>query len=296
MKLALKFNLVFAVVFLLGLGAAGTVSRRLLQKNARDEVVENARLILEAALASRAYTSSQIAPLLSKLGADEFLPQTVPAFGATEQFNTLHAKFPDFAYKEATLNPTNPRDRASDWEVDVVDHFRQYGDATEQVGQRDTPSGPSLYLARPIRITNDACLKCHSTIDVAPKALLARYGPANGFGWKMNEVIGAQVVSVPMALPLQHADTEWWTFMASLGIVFLVILVALNVMLRLIVVRPVTQLASLADQVSLGKFDAADFPATGKDEVSVLAQAFSRMKKSLAHAMKMLESDGGDGP
>src|ERR1700722_16056847 len=105
MKLALKFNLVFAAVFVLGLLAAGTVSRRLLQKNARDEVVDNARLIMESALASRAYTSDQVAPLLRKLPDDEFLPQTVPAFGATEQFNTLHAKFPDFAYKEATLNP-----------------------------------------------------------------------------------------------------------------------------------------------------------------------------------------------
>jgi HAMP domain-containing protein len=296
MKLALKFNLAFVAVFVLGLGAAGTVSRRLLQKNALDEIVQNARLILEAALASRAYTSAQLAPLLNKLPGDTFIPQTVPAFGATEQFNTLHTKFPDFAYKEATLNPTNPRDRAADWEIDVVEHFRQHDDAKELVGQREAPTGPSLYLAQPIRISNEACLRCHSTVEAAPKALLATYGPANGFGWKMNEVIGAQVVSVPMALPMQHADTEWWTFMASLGIVFVVILLVLNVMLRLIVVRPVTQLAALADQVSLGKFDAAEFPSTGKDEVSVLAQAFGRMKKSLAHAIEMLDAEGDDPP
>jgi HAMP domain-containing protein len=296
MKLAVKFNLVFLAVFVVGLGAAGTVSRRLLQKNARAEIVENARLIMESALASRSYTSKQLAPLLASRSATEFLPQTVPAFGATEQFNTLHDKFPDFSYKEATLNPTNPRDRAAEWEIDVVNHFRQYGDTKELVGARDAPTGPSLYLAEPIRISDPACLTCHSTVDAAPKAMLARYGPANGFGWKLGEVVGAQVVSVPMSLPMKRAETEWWTFMVSLGTIFVFVLAALNVMLRLIVVRPVTRLATLADEVSLGKFDAPDFPSEGKDEVSVLAHAFGRMKKSLSHAMQMLDQDGDGGP
>jgi hypothetical protein len=117
MRLVFKFNLVFSLVFGLGFGAAAFFSRAMLESSARESVVQDARLIMESALASRAYTSHQIVPLLQRLGDSEFLPQTVPAFGATEQFNALHEKFPDFAYKEATLNPTNPRDRAGDWEV-----------------------------------------------------------------------------------------------------------------------------------------------------------------------------------
>ena len=98
-----------------------------------------------------------------------FLPQTVPAYAATEQFNDVRKTHPDYAYKEATLNPTNPRDRASDWEADVVQIFRQTPTTTELVGERDTPTGRSLYLARPIQIKNGACLVCHSTVDAAPK-------------------------------------------------------------------------------------------------------------------------------
>jgi HAMP domain-containing protein len=60
-------------------------------------------------------------------------------------------------------------------------------------------------------------------------------------------------------------------------------------MLMRIVVRPVTKLAALADEVSLGKIDAPDFPALGEDELSLLAQSLNRMKKSLSHAIKMLE-------
>lgn len=288
MKLVVKFNLVFIIVFSLGFAAAGYVTYDLLQRNAKEEILQNARLIMESALASRAYTNTQIAPLLQTQMKYEFLPQTVPAYGATEQFNTLHTKFPDFAYKEATLNPTNLRDRAADWESDIVGRFRQDNGQKEIVGERDTPAGRSLYMARPIQITNGACLVCHSTIDVAPKTMLDKYGTANGFGWKLNEVIGAQVVSVPMTLPIQRANAAFRTFMISLAAIFIAIFVVLNLMLMFIVVNPVRQLAKVADEVSLGKME-AEFSVKGKDEIGVLAQSFSRMKKSLAQALKMLD-------
>jgi protein-histidine pros-kinase len=289
MRLVLKFNLVLSAVFGLGLATAAIASRALLQRGAREEVLQDARLIMESALAARNYTSTQIEPLLHPQLDKDFLPQSVPAYSATEQFATVHGKFPDFAYKEATLNPTNPRDRASDWELDILNAFRQYPDEAERVGERDTPNGRSLYLARPIVIKDPACLTCHSTVDAAPKSLIRRYGPANGFGWKLGEVIGAQIVSVPMTLPVKRADATFYGFVASLAGVFAAVFVALNVMLMRIVVRPVTKLATLADEVSLGKIDGADFPTPGDDELSLLSQSFNRMKKSLTHAIKMLE-------
>ncbi len=244
---------------------------------------------MESAIASRDYTNEQIKPLLAGQLDAEFLPQSVPAFGATEQFNALHAKFRDYAYKEATLNPTNLRDRASDWEVDVVSHFRQYPDQGEAVGERDTPDGRSLYLAKPIVIRAQACLTCHSTVEAAPRSMIRKYGPANGFGWKLNDVIGAQVVSVPMTLPVQRANAAFRGFIVSLAAIFAAVFVVLNAMLFRMVVRPVTRLAALADEVSLGKIDGPAFPAQGNDELSLLAQSLDRMKKSLAHAIKMLE-------
>src|SRR5688572_26161241 len=289
MRLVLKFNLVLLVIFALGFAAAGGFSKALLEQSAREDVLQDARLIMESALASRAYTINQIAPLLRKLGDQEFLPQSVPAYGATEQFNALRAKLPEFSYKEATLNPTNPRDRAADWEVDIVNSFRQFPDRTEIVGERETPLGRSLYLGRPLTIRDPACLSCHSTVETAPKAMVERYGPANGFGWTLHETIGAQLVSVPMTLPIDRANRALFTFLAFLGGIFLSVFVALNVMLRLIVVRRLSTLSQLADEVSLGKIDGPDFPLQGKDEVTRLSQSFDRMKKSVAHAIKMLE-------
>jgi protein-histidine pros-kinase len=289
MKLILKFNLVFIFVFLLGLAAAGYVSDELLQKNVREEILQNARLLMEASLSTRAYTSGQVRPLLETQMKYAFLPQSVPSYSATEVLNGLRKKFPEYSYKEAALNPTNPRDRAVDWEADIINQFRTSPDRGEIVGERDTPTGRSLYIARPFQIKDPACLVCHSTVEVAPKTMVDRYGPANGFGWQLNEVIGAQVVAVPTAVPIERANAAFKTFMISLTAVFVIIAVALNLMLSQMVIRPVTKLSKLADEVSLGNMEVPDFRVKARDEIGTLADSFNRMKKSLVQAMKLLE-------
>jgi protein-histidine pros-kinase len=290
MKLLLKFNLVFIAVFVIGLALAGTVTRSLLDRHAQDEVLQHARFLLEKAMAVRSYTSTQVAPLLETQMKYGFLPQSVPAFSATEVLGKLQKTYPDYSYKEATLNPTNPRDRALEWEADVIGDFKKAPEAKEFIGQRDTPAGRALYIARPIRINDAACLRCHSTVDAAPKTLVEKYGPANGFGWQLHEVVGAQVVSVPMTVPLARSQQTWWALMSLLAAVFVAIGVLLNVLLWMMVIRPVTRMAALAERVSLGKGDAPPFDTRGRDEIGVLAQSFNRMRRSLTAAMKMLEA------
>jgi protein-histidine pros-kinase len=219
-----------------------------------------------------------------------FLPQSVPAYSATEVFNGVRKSFPQYDYKEATINPTNPLNRANDWEADIVKQFRATA-STEMVGERETPTGRSFYIARPIEVKAQSCLSCHSTVSAAPRTLVDRYGPANGFGWKMNEVIGAQIVSVPTEVPVARANAAFRTFMGSLTLVFALVFVALNVMLWYTVIRPVTRLSRLADQLSQGEcLEAPDLEVKSGDEIGVLTQSFNRMKKSLVETMQMLEA------
>jgi protein-histidine pros-kinase len=290
MKLLFKFNLIFVLVMALGVAVSGWISRGLLQEQARQEVIATGRLLMEQALAVRGYTSGQITKLLATQLQTEFLPQSVPSYSATEVLGTLKTKYPEFAYKEATLNPTNPRDRANGWEVDIVNAFRNDAERKEIIGERDTPTGRSLYISRPLRITNGACLQCHSSVEAAPKTMVDKYGPANGFGWQMNEVIGAQVVSVPMTLPLQRAADNLQLFLTALVGVFVVVGLVLNGMIWFVVVRPVTELAKLADRVSQGEMDAPEFAARSKDEIGNLADSFARMRASVQQAMKMLDN------
>ena len=291
MGLRLKFNLVLITVFLVGFAAASMMSRQLLQENARDEVIRNARLLMDTAIAVRSYTVEQIKPKLDPQLAEIFLPQTVPAYAATETLAHVQKKYPDYSYKEATLNPTNPRDRATDWEADLVQQFRQSTDAKELISERMGATGRQLYIAKPIQISNAACLACHSVPAAAPASMIKVYGEANGFGWKHNEVIGAQVVTVPMEIAIRNADRALNTFMLSLAGVFFVVFVVLNLMLSWLIVQPIRAMAGAADKISTGDFDVPEFAEKGTDEMSVLGSAFNRMRRSLDKAMQMIERD-----
>jgi protein-histidine pros-kinase len=203
--------------------------------------------------------------------------------------NQLRKKYPDFAYKEAALNPTNPRNRAVEWETDIVNEFRNNESRKEFTGTRMTPNGLSMYLARPFQIKDPACLACHTSPEMAPPAMVKLYGTGNGFGWKLNEVIGAQIVSVPMSLPIENANRAFYTFMASLAGVFIVLFIILNLMLSLLIVRPIRRMSAAADKISVGELDIPELAETGKDEVALLAKSFNRMRRSLEKAISLID-------
>jgi len=292
MKLLIKFNLALFVLFALGIAATAAISRDLLQRNAREEIYEAARLLSDSALAVREYTSRNIAPLLETQIRYEFRPEMVSAFSASEVLRNLREANPDykqFLYREATLNPTNPANKAVDWENDIVAAFRNGSTAAPLLGQRDTPNGRMLFLAKPLKVT-PACLRCHDTAERAPPTMIAKYGSAGGFGWKVGEIIGAQIVQVPETAARTRADAALRVFMASLLGVLLAIAATLNALLWWMFIRPVTSLSALADRISLGAVDAPDFASKSRDEIGSLALALSRMRRSLVQAMRMLEA------
>jgi protein-histidine pros-kinase len=286
--LRLKFNLVLLAVFFAGLGATGYISYELLHRHAQDEVLRNAGVMMEAALSMRGYTVAHVRPNLP-YDADKFLPQSVPAFAATEIMTLLRKKYPDYSYKEAALNPTNARNRAVEWEEDIIKVFRHDLARGEISGVRETPTGRSLYLARPFQIKDPACLSCHTTPDMAPPAMVKLYGPNNGYGWKLNEVIAAQIVSVPMGLPMRNANRAFVTFISSFALVFALLFIVLNVMLTQLIIEPISELSYAAEEISKGDMKVAEVPVKGKGEVAQLGQAFNRMRRSLEKAISLID-------
>lgn len=288
MRLTTKFNLVLLAVFSLGLAIAGYISYSVLHKHAREEVLNHAGMMMEAAMAIRGYTVKEIRPLLKLQMKRQFLPQSVPSYAATQNFEAVRKMYPEYTYKEAALNPTNPRDHATDWETDIIRIFRDDPGTQELSGERETPLGRSLYYARPIKISNKGCLACHSTADEAPETMVALYGTSNGFGWQLDEIVGAQVVSVPLAVPLAKAREEFAIFMVSLVAIFAVIFIVINLMLGLIVVRRVREMAHAADDISTGHMEVPEFRVSGKDEIADLGRSFNRLRRSLEKAMQIL--------
>lgn len=290
MRLRTKFNLVMGATFGLGLLLAGGLSYRMTREAALAEVLQEAGILAAQARAVSTYTAEEIAPLLREATQRFFLPQSVPFWASHSTSNHLQRELPDYSVRSVALNPTNPGNRPTEWQADIVNLFRADPGMAEHVGTRPSPNGPILSISRPIRVDSEACLSCHSTPQAAPAAMVDLYGAANGFGWSQGEVVGAQIVSVPVRLAAARASRTFWTVMAGLSGVFAVMMLVLNLLLHVVVLRPVRRMAETAEAVSLGQLDAPEFAMEGRDEIAVLAQSFNRMRRSFARAMRMLEA------
>ena len=292
MKLLAKFNLILLSVFGVGGLIIAWFAYSFLISNARREVLDQARLMVANAKAVRDYTADDLSPLLQQNPRHrvKFLAETGPFYGATNTFNRLRKSYPDFAYKEATLNPTNPEDRATDWEADVIQMLRDHPDQAEVMGERETPTGRSLYLAHPIK-TDASCLECHSIPATAPHAMVATYGTANGFGWKLNSLVGAQIVSVPMSVPVQIARQAFTNLMVILVLTLLACIFALDAAVYWFVIRPLRIVSDSGDRISKGEKDVPPLMVSGRDEIASVTTSFNRMRVSLAKALAMLEQE-----
>ncbi|MGE5270383.1 MAG: DUF3365 domain-containing protein, partial [Thiohalocapsa sp.] len=222
----------------------------------------------------------------------QFLPHSIPSFAAQSNFRLVQKKLPEYSYHEPTLNPTNLNDKASDWEANIINDFRGNPGKTETIATRNTPAGSFLTLARPLKVGSAACLNCHSKPEVAPATMVALYGSQHGFGWKQGETVGAQVVSIPLTVPLHRAYHNLFLLMGALTVAFLLILLIVDTLMRALVVKPVIGISEMASDVSMGRLDAREYRSKRSDEIGSLASSFNRMRVSLQQAMKMLDERG----
>lgn len=288
MGLRFKFNAVLILACTLGIGAATGMSYVVVQQSAVEEVEREINLLRANATAVRSYTLNSIDPLLSDDNDILFLPETITSFAARTVFSTFREEFPQYTYKEAALNPTNPADLPNALETSLIEQFRadpalnQLSAVVEENGER------VLTVAFPVTIKQPGCLKCHSTPEAAPPAMVDLYGSENGFGWQMGETVGAQIISAPMSLVDERARETGLILAAALGAAFLLVMLMTNLMLTRVVLRPVGRMSQVAEQVSLGDFSVPEYAKPGKDEISSLSASFNRMRRSLESAMKMI--------
>jgi protein-histidine pros-kinase len=289
MKLLTKFDLVLIVVFGVGMLLISHYAYVFLMKNAQQQVLQQAELMAASASATKDYTVDQVSPNLEKtpLHTSDFLPQTIPFYATSVTFKNLRSSYPDYVLRTAALNPSNLGDRATEWEVDLINYFRDHPTETQHVGERATPTGPMLYIAAPV-IAAAGCLQCHSDPSIAPKAMIRHYGPEHGFGWKQNEIVGAQIVSVPMSVPIAMANKGFHDLLISLGAIFLLTIGLIDIAMYMIVIRPLRRVSANADVISKGEIDLPPLEIKGKDEISEVTASFNRMHTSLIKAFEML--------
>lgn len=293
MKIGTKVNIILTIVFIGGILISSIALSSVLHQKAENEVTSQALDMMEFANSIRQYTNERVQPLLLPLveSQEQFVPESIPSFSLREVFDILR-KNPEYAnviYKDATLNPTNLRDKADKFEADIVQRFRQEAGLKDLSGFRSISGEKMFYTARPFKITEQSCLRCHTTPELAPKSQLVTYGRENGFGWKLNDIVATQIVYVPVEDVFKSFNQSFVAILGVLGIIFTGIIIAINLLLKKTVLRRIKRIAMVAEQVSVGDMD-ADFGKQSKDEIGALAEAFNRMKYSLEIAINMLNN------
>lgn len=296
MGLLARFNVALAIVFAIGLIVSGYFSYTMENRQARDQILHEANLVLNSALAMREYTATEAAPLLAELSRHGFVTQTVPSYAAQRTLQILQRDYPSYSYREVALNPTNPEDLPADWEVGIIRTLRDMPEDASVAGEHDSDLGPVLYLAQPIRVTEAACLECHGSPSDAPQSMLAAYGATNGFGWKLDEIIGAQIVSVPMSKSYEQARASFYAIIITQIALFALAALVINVMARRLFTAPLALIVDHAERASLGKAGREDLPEFGTPELDKLKLSIRRLSISLSKAMTRLDqNDGGKG-
>ncbi len=293
MKINTKVNLILIIVLTSGIFISGTVLAKVLERKTESEVSGKAVMLMQMMNSIRQYTNDKVQPLLLPKveTSQQFIPESIPSFSAREIFESFRKTkdYANFIYKDATLNPTNLRDKADDFESNIVKEFRSNSDSDQKFGFRTISGDKLFYSARPLKVTYESCLRCHSTPDAAPKSQLATYGRNNGFGWKLNDIVATQIVYVPAEDIYNQTRQSFLIVLSVLGTIFAAIVIIINVLLKKTVLKRIKNIANVAERVSVGDMDAS-FGKQDKDEIGALAEAFNRMRYSLEIALNMLNN------
>ncbi len=291
-SLGTKFNLILLLAFLVGAATSWFALEVVMGRQSANQVSADANMLLKTMNSVRDYTSNNINRHLKPLQktTDTFIKETVPGFSAREVFENFRGKegFGDFFYKEASPNPSNPRDQADEFEEQLVQRFAAEPQTQSISGFREMKGVKLFYSANPMIVKSASCLECHTTPAEAPKSMLVAYGTERGFGWKLNQVIAAQIVYVPAAQVMQQGRHNAQLVVLLFIAVFAIVILLINLLLRQTVIRPLTHLAAATDAVSHSTEEAQKFEDTPEgrelrqtgrrgDELGRLADMFGFM-------------------
>jgi hypothetical protein len=240
----------------------------------------------------RTYTSTLVAPLLKSQqdASPVFISPMIPAFAARSVFNNFHklvdeVDFQNSVYKEAAINPTNVTDDMADkFEAGLLNRMTADPNLKQVSNYIQKGSTNFYFIARPMRVASDSCLVCHSTPDAAPIQQIKQFGDKTGFGWKMGQVVAVQMIYVPSTQVYTSTLRSFWLVMGIFIILYALVILLINSLLRRMVVRPVHALNKLANKVGDDQVTEADLVAPEltrvtrqHDELGKLSQVFLQM-------------------
>ncbi|WP_335018294.1 c-type heme family protein [Nostoc sp.] len=263
-------------MFIGAIAVSGLALSHALEQKAEAEIAYRSQTIAETMNSVSNYTNTHVNPLLTPMvdTKNTFIPESIPSFAVREVFENLRKNedYKDFLYKDANLNPTNLRDKADAFEIELIERFRREPELKNLSGFRDSYDEKLFYNARPFSIKNPTCLRCHSTPDIAPKSQIVSYGSENGFGWKLNEIVGTQVIYIPAKQVFDDAHRAFVLFISLFIIIFALVILLINYLLKRNVLQPLKPMAQLAQKISMNEISVEEAKQFDREKLTSIVQ------------------------
>ena len=282
-KIASQFTLLLSMIFIIGIALGGFALSQALENKALAEMSARGEMAVYIANSVRNYTSNDIAPLINQLAnpQTEFIPETIPSIAAKRVFEGFKSnwKYKDLIYKEATLNPTNVDDRANRFEAKLIERFADNRTLKSLSGYRFQGGEKLFYSAQPLAVTDSSCLRCHSTPEVAPKSHVEKYGTRNGYGWKLNQVIGTQIIYIPASQVFLNVRKALFLFIGIFIVIFALVIISINYLLKNRVIQPLKPMVKIAEIISLDTVSINELRVLEHQELTTIAQRKDELGK-----------------
>lgn len=288
MGIRLRSILVMGVLGLITIVIIGATSYRVSVNNARDEARIKSNIILNYAMATKNYMKDVQKPLVKELiEADRFYPELMSGFvSARGTFEIFNKSFPGYIFKQATIDPLNPYNKADKAELDLIDEFRRNPSLKSMEGQMVKDGQEVFYFSHPVKVDKKGCLTCHGDPADAPKDQIEIYGDEDGYNWKMKDTVAAFMIYIPTADAMASARKFTGILVIGSTVGILLMLLAIWIFLDSAVVAPIVQLAKRTENFSLGENLDEPITISSKDEIGTLAQAIERLRISLSKLLK----------
>jgi HAMP domain-containing protein len=274
------------------LGTLGVASYRLSKAQAIDEAKSKAKLVAEYMASTRNYLVLVQRPLLKEiLESDRFYPELLSGAavvrGVSERFTST---YPDYLFKQTSLDPFVPENRATDSEREIIEVFRKNKTRRTIEGVTKLRGKTAFFQATRMQLKKK-CLRCHGDPAKAPKDIVEIYGTESGFGKKAPDVAGALMVYVPLESALEAARGSAVRISAIGGGLVLVVVLLFWAYLGRSVFRPVEKLTDRVEKLSLGESIEDPMAVDRHDEIGALSKAVERLRVSV---VKLIGSDDDD--
>lgn len=228
-----RFSLMLIIIYIISLPIISTVTYLILKQNAIRDAYNAGKLHLSTMEATKHYVADKLRPVLQREMPGRFIVEGMSrSYVAGNIAETVHQELPQYKYKNASLNPRNPKNKADEFEAGIINKFRENKELKEWRSFRSGPDGKYYVIARVGAPFSADCLRCHGDPAAAPEELIKRYGPTAGLNMIPGDIVDAIVVYIPIHVPLDSAKKVVAIFIGVYTIFFSVIFLVIDVRFR----------------------------------------------------------------